>query len=66
MLARATETELQPPPHRWDGCADPALPALDLVAAERRIARSTRGVALSNSFGFGGNNCALVFGEERV
>lgn len=66
MLARAAGAELLPPPHRWDGCADPALPALDLVAPGRRLECGSRAVALSTSFGFGGNNCALVLGEGRA
>jgi len=48
------------PPHRWDGAADPALPALDLAAPGARLARG--GLCLSNSFAFGGNNLALVVG----
>jgi 3-oxoacyl-[acyl-carrier-protein] synthase-1 len=51
------------PPHRWDGAADPALPALNLVAPGARLARD--GVCLSNSFAFGGNNLALVAGRAR-
>ena len=48
------------PPHRWDGDADPLLPALDLVAEDRRL--SPGRVCLSNSFAFGGNNLSLVLG----
>ena len=48
------------PPHRWDGVPDPALPALNLVAAGDRLAPG--GFCLSNSFAFGGNNLALVAG----
>ena len=51
------------PPHRWDGEADPALPALNLVQAGARLARD--GVCLSSSFAFGGNNLALVAGRTR-
>jgi 3-oxoacyl-[acyl-carrier-protein] synthase-1 len=40
---------------------DPACgPQIRLTASERPIRR-----ALSNSFGFGGSNCALIFGSER-
>lgn len=46
------------PRHRWDGVADPALPVLDLVEHERRLAPG-RGV-MSNSFAFGGSNVSLV------
>lgn len=46
------------PRHLWDGVADPALPPLDLVEHERRLARGL-GV-MSNSFAFGGSNVSLV------
>lgn len=46
------------PRHLWDGVADPALPVLDLVEHERRLAPG-RGV-MSNSFAFGGSNVSLV------
>jgi 3-oxoacyl-[acyl-carrier-protein] synthase-1 len=50
------------PPHRWDGQADPALPALNLVKPGDRL--SPGGVCLSSSFAFGGNNLALVAGRN--
>lgn len=50
------------PPHWWDGAADPALPALDLVAPGRRAPAPLRYV-LSQSFAFGGSNAALLLGE---
>jgi 3-oxoacyl-[acyl-carrier-protein] synthase-1 len=49
------------PPHCWDGVADPALPALDLVPAGARAADLR--VCLSNAFAFGGNNLTLVAGR---
>jgi len=49
------------PPHIWDGQADPALPALDLVPPGAR-APGLR-VCLSNAFAFGGNNLTLVAGR---
>ena len=48
------------PPHRWDGVADPALPALALATTDDRLAAD--GVCLSNAFAFGGNNLTLVAG----
>lgn len=47
-------------PHSWDGEADPALPALNLVQQGQ-----TKPVkyCLSNSFAFGGNNVALILGN---
>jgi 3-oxoacyl-[acyl-carrier-protein] synthase-1 len=50
------------PPHRWDGAADPALPALDLVPMGGRNANLR--VCLSNAFAFGGNNLTLVAGRS--
>ncbi|MDR3670400.1 MAG: beta-ketoacyl-ACP synthase [Holophaga sp.] len=49
------------PPHRWDGAADPALPALALVAPGSRDPGLR--VCLSNAFAFGGNNLTLVAGR---
>ena len=51
------------PPHRWDGQADPELPALNLVAEGDRLVRD--GVCISSSFAFGGSNLALVAGRAR-
>ena len=53
------------PPHVWDGQRDPALPELHLVAVGERLAQRdgwTR--CLSNSFAFGGSNCALIVGRQ--
>ena len=52
------------PPHLWDGAADPALPALNLVAPGAALGRPLRW-ALSNSFAFGGSNAVLVLGRTR-
>ncbi|SPB17727.1 3-oxoacyl-ACP synthase [Caballeronia novacaledonica] len=49
------------PLHRWDGEADAALPALDLVETERRLARAAGlRYVMSNSFAFGGSNASLI------
>jgi 3-oxoacyl-[acyl-carrier-protein] synthase I len=50
------------PRHLWDGDADPALPALDLIEDERRLTAG-RQYAMSNSFAFGGSNVSLVLGR---
>jgi 3-oxoacyl-[acyl-carrier-protein] synthase-1 len=50
------------PPHLWDGVRDPALPALNLVPTGARIPRGR--AMLSNSFGFGGSNAALILGRS--
>lgn len=51
------------PPQLWDGIADPALPRLDLATAATRLPAGEQVAALSNSFAFGGSNCALVLGR---
>ncbi|MFM0715970.1 beta-ketoacyl-[acyl-carrier-protein] synthase family protein [Paraburkholderia strydomiana] len=49
------------PRHVWDGEADPALPALDLVESERFLARRAGAqYVMSNSFAFGGSNVSLI------
>jgi len=45
------------PPHLWDGQRDPALPALTFATTDHRLEKAA---ILSNSFAFGGSNCALV------
>nr|WP_315217814.1 beta-ketoacyl-ACP synthase [uncultured Duganella sp.] len=50
------------PPHLWDGAADPALPALNLVPVGATLGRPLR-YALSTSFAFGGSNAALLLGR---
>jgi 3-oxoacyl-[acyl-carrier-protein] synthase-1 len=47
------------PPHLFDGVVDPALPPLHFAGKDARGAGPLR-YALSNSFGFGGSNCAVV------
>jgi 3-oxoacyl-[acyl-carrier-protein] synthase-1 len=49
------------PRHLWDGAADPALPALDLVEDERRLAPGR--AVMSNSFAFGGSNVSLILAQ---
>ncbi|WP_321949100.1 beta-ketoacyl-[acyl-carrier-protein] synthase family protein [Paraburkholderia sp. J10-1] len=52
------------PHHMWDGAADPALPALDLIQDVRHLPRSgARQYAMSNSFAFGGSNASLILGR---
>ena len=50
------------PVHWWDGVADPALPALRVVAPGMALGRPVRHV-LSNSFAFGGSNASLLFSQ---
>jgi 3-oxoacyl-[acyl-carrier-protein] synthase-1 len=54
--------ELALPPHVWDGVRDPALPPLHLAAKGERARLSGPARVMTNSFGFGGNNCTLVLG----
>ncbi|ATG22133.1 beta-ketoacyl-[acyl-carrier-protein] synthase II [Ralstonia pickettii] len=49
------------PRHLWDGEADPALPALDLIQDTRRLAAGQ--YVMSNSFAFGGSNASLILGR---
>jgi 3-oxoacyl-[acyl-carrier-protein] synthase I len=51
------------PPHLWDGQADPALPALNLVQPGTQLSSSRPRRLMSNSFAFGGNNISLLLGE---
>jgi 3-oxoacyl-[acyl-carrier-protein] synthase-1 len=55
-------TEGRLPPHVWDGLADPALPSLNFAVEGSMVAKRAM---LSNSFGFGGSNVALVLGLAR-
>ena len=49
------------PPHRWDGAADPDLPALRLTGDNSRL--EGPGICMTNAFAFGGNNLSLVIGK---
>ena len=62
MLAGADPAPMLPP-QLWDGQPDPALPALAITRPGERLVPG-RGV-LSNTFGFGGSNMAVVLGRAR-
>jgi 3-oxoacyl-[acyl-carrier-protein] synthase-1 len=47
-------------PHYWDGLSDPNIPNLRLVRRGDVAEVRERAVVVSNSFGFGGNNCSLI------
>jgi len=66
VLEHREGDELLLPPHRWDGVADPALPSLDFLGEGRRAKVGETAWVMSNSFGFGGNNCTLVLSRERA
>ncbi len=65
VLERGEAGVLSLPPHWWDGERDPALPALHLVQKGETARRGASPRVMSNSFGFGGNNCTLVLGREQ-
>ena len=44
-------------PHAYDGVRDPELTSIALVEAAARV---PAGPVMTNSFGFGGNNCTLI------
>ncbi|QAU25298.1 beta-ketoacyl-[acyl-carrier-protein] synthase family protein [Dyella sp. M7H15-1] len=58
-----TFAERRLPPHVWDGQADPALPALNLVQTGNHLPAGGRRYLMSNSFAFGGNNASLILGD---
>ncbi|MEW9570906.1 beta-ketoacyl-[acyl-carrier-protein] synthase family protein [Rhodanobacter sp. Si-c] len=51
------------PPQRWDGLADPELPALRFVEAGARLPNDRPRRLMSSSFAFGGNNACLILGD---
>jgi 3-oxoacyl-[acyl-carrier-protein] synthase-1 len=53
------------PPHCWDGHPDDQLPPLHLVPLQDRIELTQKTAFLTNSFGFGGSNCAIVIGKSN-
>lgn len=64
ILDRAEAGVVYFPPHAWDGERDPELAPIRLAVAGEHSTPRARAVTLSNSFGFGGNNCTLVM-ERR-
>ncbi|MBN2342650.1 MAG: beta-ketoacyl-ACP synthase [Deltaproteobacteria bacterium] len=60
------DTQGRLPAHHFDGSYDTQLPVLPLASVKSRYRDGTiRRVVMSNSFAFGGNNCALVLGESE-
>ncbi|QNP49323.1 beta-ketoacyl-ACP synthase [Diaphorobacter aerolatus] len=54
------------PAHWWDGATDDTIARLQIAPPKAGLGRPAKAV-LSNSFAFGGSNCALLFaaGESR-
>jgi 3-oxoacyl-[acyl-carrier-protein] synthase-1 len=50
-------------PHAWDGEPDDTLPALQLVHCGDMLEQRETVYFMSNSFAFGGNNCAVIIGR---
>jgi 3-oxoacyl-[acyl-carrier-protein] synthase-1 len=65
-LAHRDDDALPLLPHVWDGVADPELAPIRLTGAGESAPAGPGKVLMSNSFGFGGNNCTLLVGEARA
>jgi 3-oxoacyl-[acyl-carrier-protein] synthase-1 len=59
MLHAKSEQRMTLIPHAYDGVRDPELAPVALVGSGERV---PVGPTMSNSFGFGGNNCTLILG----
>lgn len=64
-LSSRESEQLDVPPHVWDGVRDPELAPIRLAARGESARTGAGSVVMSNSFGFGGNNCSLVIGAAR-
>ena len=64
VLAERHRSALALPPHVWDGARDPALAPIRLAAKGEFARTGERALVMSNSFGFGGNNCTLILGAS--
>ena len=63
MLERRADGVLPLLPHCWDGARDPELPPVRLVGKGEGAPAGAAVRVMTNSFGFGGNNCTLVLGS---
>jgi 3-oxoacyl-[acyl-carrier-protein] synthase I len=64
VLAGTRSGEAALPPHVWDGVRDPELAPIRLAEKNARAAVGAHGAVMTNSFGFGGNNCTLILGRS--
>jgi 3-oxoacyl-[acyl-carrier-protein] synthase-1 len=62
-LEASEDSHLDLLPHVYDGVVDDDLDALPLVTAAQRV---PLGPTMSNSFGFGGNNCCLILQRDAT
>jgi len=60
VLDRSEGGVLELPPHCWDGERDPELPEIHLARKGETLRVRGPLRVMTNSFGFGGNNCTLV------
>jgi len=63
-LAGRSRGELPLPPHVFDGERDPALAPIRLTIKGETARIGAHPRVMTNSFGFGGNNCTLVLGTD--
>lgn len=63
-LQAATPARVALPPHHWDGVVDERMPELNLVRPGTELERTGPVHFLSNSFAFGGSNCAVILGRD--
>ncbi len=63
MQSHADGDGLAVPPHAYDGAWDASLPSLPLATKGLHVAA---GPVMTNSFGFGGNNCTLILSREET
>ena len=66
VLAGLRAGEAALPPHVWDGAVDPELAPIRLTEKGARAAFGPRTAVMTNSFGFGGNNCTLILGRSDL
>ena len=60
QLDRAEAGRVALPPHWWDGERDQELPPLHLTEKGEEVVCDGPARVMTNSFGFGGNNCTLI------
>jgi 3-oxoacyl-[acyl-carrier-protein] synthase-1 len=66
VLAARRGDALPLPPHWFDGARDPALAPIRLAAPGESARVGARAHAMTNSFGFGGNNCTLILARDAA